>query len=141
MVPIAEHWDAEKHWSQDATDAIRAMRDLVDVLEWYVVHYDPSCRLEETPAGRASVEILPQLRERCSRYLRPEIISVRFIQSQDRCYLEITTVDRLNDHLADETSKRTDLAFIGHGPGLFFDPGRSITDNTRRFISDFDGVR
>jgi hypothetical protein len=27
----------------DATDALRVMRDLIDVLEWYVVNYDPSC--------------------------------------------------------------------------------------------------
>src|SRR5437763_434151 len=64
----------------DATDAIRVMRDLIDVLEWYVVHYDPSCHVMSGPTARQTLEILPQLREKYPRYLRPEIISVRFVQ-------------------------------------------------------------
>jgi Domain of unknown function (DUF4145) len=127
----------------NATDAIRVMRDLIDVLEWYVVHHDPSCQVAGGPAARQSLEILPQLREKYARYLRPEITSVQFVQSQDRCYLEITTANEVNDYLVDETSKRTDLAFISSGSGdddPFFSPARSITDNAHRFVSDFDVV-
>jgi hypothetical protein len=127
----------------DASDAIRVMRDLIDVLEWYVVHYDPSCQVAGGPVARQSLEILPQLLLKYSRYLRPEITAVRFVQSQDRCYLEITTADRVNDYLVDETSKRADLAFISGGSGdddPFFSPGRSITENAHRFVSDFDVV-
>jgi hypothetical protein len=127
----------------DATDAIRVMRDLIDVLEWYVVHHDPCCQVTGGPATRQSLEILPQLREKYPLYLRPEIKSVRFVQSQDRCYLEITTADPVNDYLVDETSKRTDLAFISNGSGdddPFFSSVRSITENAHRFVSDFDVV-
>ncbi|HXH24684.1 MAG TPA: DUF4145 domain-containing protein [Vicinamibacterales bacterium] len=127
----------------DATDAIRVMRDLIDVLEWYVVHHDPSCQVVGSPAARQSLEILPQLHEKYPRYLRPEITSVRFVQSQDRCYLEITRAERVNDYLVDETSKRTDLAFISGRSGdddAFFSPARSITENAHRFVSDFDVV-
>lgn len=127
----------------NAADAIRVMRDLIDVLEWYVVHHDPSCQVAGGPATRQSLEILPQLREKYPRYLRPEIASVRFVQSQDRCYLEITTADRVNDYLMDETSKRTDLAFISAGSeedDALFSPARSITENAHRFVSDFDVV-
>jgi len=126
----------------DAADAIRVMRDLIDVLEWYVVNHDPSCHLPRGPAARQALEILPQLREKYPHYLRPEIISVRFVQSQDRCYLETTTADKIND-LVDETSKRTDLAFISSGSGddgPFFSPARSITENGHRFVSEFDVV-
>ena len=48
----------------DATDAIRVMRDLIDVLEWYVVHHDPSCRVAGGQQARQSLEILPQLARR-----------------------------------------------------------------------------
>jgi hypothetical protein len=127
----------------DATDAIRVMRDLIDVLEWYVVNHDPSCQAAGSPAARQFLEILPQLRKKYPRYLRPEITSVRFVQSQDRCWLEITSADRVNDSLENETSKRTDLAFISGGSGdddAFFSAGRSITENAHRFVSDFDVV-
>src|SRR6266540_2208304 len=43
----------------DAADAIRVMRDLIDVLEWYVVHHDPSCRVAGREAARHSLDILP----------------------------------------------------------------------------------
>ena len=127
----------------DAADAIRVMRDLIDVLEWYIVHHDPSCQVEGGPTVRQFLEILPQLREKYPSSLRPDITSVRFVQSQDRCYLEITTADRVNDYLVNETSKRTDLAFISGGSGdddPFFSPARSITENAHRFVSDFDLV-
>ena len=42
----------------DAADAIRVMRDLIDVLEWYVVHHDPSCQVAGGPEARQSLEIL-----------------------------------------------------------------------------------
>jgi hypothetical protein len=127
----------------DAADAIRVMRDLIDVLEWYVVHHDPSCRVAGGQEARQSLEILPQLREKYPRYLRPETTSVKFVQSQNRCYLELTTADSVNDYLVDETSKRTDLAFISNGSGdddPTFSSRRSITENAHRFVSDLDVV-
>jgi Domain of unknown function (DUF4145) len=127
----------------DAADAVRVMRDLIDVLEWYVVHHDSSCRVLGGQEARQSLEILPQLRGKYPQYLRPEITSVKFVQSQDRCFLEITTADRVNNDLVDETSKRTDLAFISNGSGdddRSFSPRMSITENAHRFLSDFDVV-
>ena len=127
----------------DAADAIRVMRDLIDVLEWYVVHHDPSCLVTGGQQARQSLEILPQLRGKYPRYLRPEIISAKFTQSADRCYLEITTADRVSDYLVDETSKRTDLAFIAGGTGSddrFFSPRSPIIENAHRFVSNFDEI-
>jgi Domain of unknown function (DUF4145) len=125
----------------DVTDAIRVI--LIDVLEWYVVHHEASCRVPGRQEARQSLEILPQLREKYPAYLRTEITSIKFVQSQDRCYLEITTADRVNDYLVDETSKRTDLAFISdrcREDDPCFSPARSITENAHRFVSDFDAV-
>lgn len=127
----------------DASDAIRVMRDLIDVLEWYVVHRQPSYRAVGDHETRRGLEILPELREKYPRYLRPDITSVSFVQSQDQCYLEITTADRVNDSLTDETTRRTDLAFIansGGGGDPFFSPARSITENAHRFLTEFDAV-
>ena len=126
----------------DAADAIRVMRDLIDVLEWYVVHHDPSCQVVGGPRDRQSLEILSQLREKSPRYLRPAITSVRFIQSRNRCHLEITTADPANDYLVDETSKRTDLAFISGGSGdeRVLQPRKIDHREPHRFVSDFDVV-
>jgi len=127
----------------DATDAVRVMRDLIDVLEWYVVNYDPSCLVPGSREARQTLEILPQLRDKYPLYLRPEIISAKFTQSADRCHLEITTTEQVNDDLLDETTKRTDLAFIAGGTGSddrFFSPTSPITENAHRFVSDFDEI-
>ena len=97
----------------------------------------------EAKRPRQSLEILPQLRGKYPRYLRSEIISAKFTQSADRCCLEITTADRVSDYLVDETSKRTDLAFIAGGTGSddrFFSPRSPIIENAHRFVSNFDEI-
>lgn len=90
--------------------------------------------------ARQAREILPLLRKKYPRYLRPEMASVRFVQSQDRCYLEITTIKSMGDYLADEVSTRTDLAFVSEGSGCFFRPDRTLDENVRRFMEDFNEV-
>lgn len=98
----------------DRADAVRVIRDLLDVLEWYVVQRDPIGRTVMGHEDRQSLEILPQLREKYPRYLRPEIISVKFVQSPNRCHLEITTVDDSRD-VVDEVSR-----FVCYSPANFF---------------------
>lgn len=125
------------------SDAIQVMGNLIDVLEWYVLHGGTTNHESNDGLIRPSLEILPLLRSRYSQFLRPEIISVQFIQSQERCYLEITTADHCNNYLVDEISKRTDLAFISGGcatDGRLFSPLNSIDENARRFVTDFDVV-
>lgn len=127
----------------DATDAMRVMRDLIDVLEWYVSHYDPSCRVPGSHEARQALEILTQLKEKYPRYMRPEIISVRFVQSLNRCYLEITALERVNDYLVDETTRRSDLAFVSSDTAsdeLLFSPRRPISENVQRLLTNFDEI-
>jgi hypothetical protein len=38
----------------DATDTLRVTGDLIDVLEWYVVNYDPSCLVPGSREARWS---------------------------------------------------------------------------------------
>ncbi|MGL4424018.1 MAG: hypothetical protein ACRCZF_25410, partial [Gemmataceae bacterium] len=54
-----------------------------------------------------------------------------------------TTADRVREELEDETSTRTDLAFISGGSlddDRFFSPERSITLNAHSFVADLDVV-
>lgn len=100
--------------------------------------HDNAYQVVGNPSARQSIEILPQLREKYPQYLRPEIIFVQFVQSHDRCYLEITTASQVGDYLVDEMSKRTDLAFVSDGSGVFFSPSSPVTENIRRFFLEFD---
>lgn len=87
-------------------------------------------RAQDARAGMAlqSLEILPMLKAKYPYYLRPEITSVRFGQTKDRCYLEIHLTESVGGSLQNDAMKREDLGFITDGaPGdrLFFDPARS----------------
>ncbi|MEK6321223.1 MAG: hypothetical protein AABN33_06015 [Acidobacteriota bacterium] len=127
----------------DLTDAVRVMRDLLDVLEWYAINYDPSTGAVGAQEPRDSVEILPRLKEKYPTYLRPGITSVKFAQSKDRCYLETTTADLIASYLHNETTRREDLAFIGSGSSsdeLLFDPMRSVVENAHKFVSEMDEI-
>jgi hypothetical protein len=90
-----------------------------------------------------SLEILPRLRERYPRYIRPEITSVRFGQTQDRCYLEVHTAETVGGYLRNEAMTRKDLGFVSADVGddrPFFDPAESVEENARRFITEFDEI-
>ena len=90
-----------------------------------------------------AVEILDKLRERFPGIIRSEIQSVRIYQTAIRCYLEITEyivyADR-EDPLIDQLIIRKDLGFIIDGEFLepSFKPTRSIFDNVKEFIENFD---
>lgn len=91
---------------------------------------------------RQSIEILSQLKQKYALYLRSDISSVKFVQSTDRCYLEITVEERIRDDLIDEVSKRTDLGFISGAAydTYSFSPQKSLVENAKRFVYDFDVV-
>lgn len=123
-------------------DAARVMNDLVDVLDWYVINYDSSAiQTKSTFESQESIEILHQLKSKFPHYIRPGIASVRFSQTQDRCFLEVHTADLDGGYLQNEAIKRDDLAFItdeGGADSLFFDPSRAISANAQRFVAEFD---
>ncbi len=60
---------------------------------------------------------VPELKEKYSRWLRPEIISVRIIQKNHTVFLEVATKTE-HQTLADEAVKRTDLEFISEDTDL-----------------------
>lgn len=90
--------------------------------------------------------MLPQLKEKYTRWLRPEIVSVRIIQKNRTVFLEMATKA---EHQADETVSRTALGFIVgdihdayHGvhtdDDSMFLPQRTAQENADIFINELD---
>lgn len=124
-------------------DAVRVLQEIIIITEWYVSNYDlyNQSRVEISQ----SAEILPQLKELYPNYLQPEITSVKFGQTKDRCYLEIATTKKVSGYLHDETIKRTDLGFISGGDtdgedSLFFNPENTFSENAIKFVNEFDEI-
>ncbi len=83
-----------------------------------------------------SSDMLPELKEKYSRWLRPEIVSVRIIQRDRSVFLEIATRDV---HRSDETATRTDLGFIVEGADLLmFLPQHTAQENADKFVNELD---
>lgn len=104
-----------------------------------------------------AVQLLPDLMKRYPNELKKEILSVRFYQTEQACYLEITedkNPDALNrepDELiagsysgVDFLTTRTSLAFIAgdilnEGEArCFFQPSVPVLDNAYSFLMDYD---
>ncbi len=85
-----------------------------------------------------SSDILPELKEKYSQWLRPEIISVRIIQKNRTVLLEIATKME-HKSLADEEIKRTDLGFIAEDTdNPLFPSERTAQENAEYFVNQFD---
>jgi hypothetical protein len=85
-----------------------------------------------------SGDMLPELINRYTNWLRPEIRAVRIVQKGGNVFLEITTTKSAAP-LVDEQLNRTDLSFIGSpSEEVFFPPSHTAQDNARRFIEEFD---
>ena len=101
-----------------------------------------------------AVQLLPELKKKYSDQLRPEIVSVRFYQTEHACYLE-TTVDEsdekgispalidLDEDYEGHSPKdyrihRKSLSFIVSEDGPFFLPGKAIEENAAHFLVSMD---
>lgn len=81
-----------------------------------------------------SSNILPRLRARFPNWIRAEINKVRFFQTGEAVFLEIT----LGKGSA-ETVSHTDLKFVRNGTDeLVFPPFQTPNANANRFARDFD---
>jgi hypothetical protein len=118
-------------------DSTLVLRVLVDVLDWCAATYPP---VERSATNAEFVEILSRLKVKHPSCIRPDITSVRFGQSVERCFLEITIAKSIGD-LIDETITRTDLGFIVCGSqesGRVFDTRRPVEQNACQFANEFD---
>jgi hypothetical protein len=85
-----------------------------------------------------SSDILPELKEKYSQWLRPEIISVRIIQKNRTVFLEIATKTK-HQGLADEAVTRTALGFISDGTDKDqFPSERTAQENAECFVNKLD---
>jgi hypothetical protein len=92
-------------------------------------------KVDENPRG---AEMLPQLRLRYASYLKPEIKSIKMLQKDGLCFLEITSWVYSPNH-KDEKVERIDLGFIGDGKeGDMFSTSRPESENAERFINELD---
>jgi len=85
-----------------------------------------------------AVEIMPLLWDRYGGYLRKDLLTVRILHKQGRCYLEITT-RRGSDEMHDEAVERIDLSFIGEMEDQPMFPGHvSAFVTARKFVEEFN---
>ncbi|CDG82676.1 restriction endonuclease [Janthinobacterium agaricidamnosum] len=97
-------------------------------------------RLE--PSSANGIEMLPLLKEKYARYLKSNILSIKFLQKADRCMLEMTVEEHIAGYLTNEITTRTDLGFVAGGSddGYYFSPQRSVLENSIRFLDDSDEI-
>ena len=105
-------------------EAIRALQD--EALAFKV----------NAPALSNRMEILPALKAKYPRYLKPDIFAVSIVQPPGVCFLEITR--RMYPDLRDEIIERVDLSIIANGDGDMFPPADSVENNAKRFVDDLD---
>lgn len=83
-------------------------------------------------------EMLPQLQLKYAAYLKPDIKSVKMLQRDGLCFLEITSWVYSPNH-NDEKVERVDLSFISEGmKGEMFNSSRSESENAKKFIDQLD---
>jgi hypothetical protein len=85
-----------------------------------------------TPRAEERVAILPQLEQRCRRWLRRDLVGAYVIQTNGLVYLE--TVLQPHVGLKDRDINRLDLGFIYSDAEPDFIPSRSIEENAQRFV-------
>jgi hypothetical protein len=86
--------------------------------------------------ANSGVEILPDLKKKYPRYLKPDFHSIKIIHSDGIVYLE--SVRYRHAGLQDEVIERTDLAFVSDGDSDMFPATRNPEDNARLFVHQLD---
>lgn len=87
-----------------------------------------------------TINLYAVLKSKYSEYLKPEIISIELIQSEDGVWVEATEAETVLDGLDKKTIKRVNLDFVVQGDGeeaLFFNPADPIEHNAAKFIDEF----
>ncbi|HAV1590939.1 TPA: GIY-YIG nuclease family protein [Enterobacter hormaechei subsp. xiangfangensis] len=83
-------------------------------------------------------DITLRLREKYPLYIRPEIVAVRIVQMPGGVWLEITTEKEIAGYLIEQTTQRTDLAFIVDTDEAFFRPEDDVRLNANKLVNDYD---
>lgn len=88
----------------------------------------------------STIDFYEKLKLKYNDYLKPEIISIVLIQTDDQVLLETREVEIVEGGFEKQTTKRIDLGFISDGDDEnesdFFNPQDAIEKNVRKFIDD-----
>lgn len=93
---------------------------------------------KESSSAYCAESILHELIEKYREWLKPTIVDVRIVQTQERVWLEITEEEEKAGYLIDQTIKRSDLAFCTGFEGRYFSPDYSVSENARKFVETWD---
>lgn len=113
------------------------LKDAVKALQEIAVEFrDPAQGV--IYSGGQSAEMFAELQARYHSYIKPDIKSIKMVQRNGLCFLEVTSTVHAN--LNDERVERVDLGFIaGDSPdGSMFSPIRDAGENAYRFINELD---
>ncbi|WJW95206.1 GIY-YIG nuclease family protein [Enterobacter pseudoroggenkampii] len=94
--------------------------------------------LQNSTEQYVAEDITQRLREKYPLYIRPEIVSVRIVQMPRVVWLEITTEKEIAGYLVEQTTQRTDLAFIVDTDEAFFRPEDDVRLNANKLVNDYD---
>lgn len=85
------------------------------------------------------IDFYDELKLKYKDYLKPEIVSIAMIQSEDDVYLETTEIEIVESGFKKQTIRRMNLDFITDSDEdeLYFDPKDKIENNVKKFMDDF----
>lgn len=88
-----------------------------------------------------TINLYDVLKIKYKDYLKPEIVSISIIQSEDTVWLEYIEKVLIDGSFEKQTIRKIDLEFISDGDEfeekLYFDPKEPIENNARKFIDEF----
>jgi len=95
---------------------------------------------KESSSVYCAESIFRELTSKYKAWLKPTIVDVRIVQTQERVWLEITEEEEVAGHLVDQTIKRTDLAFCSgnDSKGRYFSPNDPVSMNAARFVEAWE---
>jgi T5orf172 domain len=92
---------------------------------------------QESSSAYCAESIFQKLSEKYKAWLKPTIVDVRIVQTQERVWLEITEEEEMAGYLVDQTIKRSDLAFCCDDDceSKYFSPADSVSTNSAKFVA------
>ncbi|WP_374328854.1 GIY-YIG nuclease family protein [Azonexus sp.] len=95
---------------------------------------------KESSSAYCAESIFQELSEKYKAWLKPTIVDVRIVQTQERVWLEITEEEEKAGYLVDQTIKRSDLAFCSGDTyeSKYFSPADSVSKNSAKFVDTWD---
>lgn len=122
----------------NSADSALLLEVLVDIVEWYVLLRSQLSVTTSAITSSVSADLLEDLRAIYPGQLRPEIKSVRLVQSRDACVLEITTQDSPEPYSNEHIAKQ--ILGISNSESAFLSPSSDLAQNVRTFLSEFDAI-